>query len=201
MATHSSILAWKFHRQKNLAGIVHGVIKSRTQLRDRACTHNRLTDFNNQKAWGRFLNMTEQHFPLSYEHLKLDKCPNVTVPFSEVVSKIDEGVLWDKLRTSFKVSFKLKRDLQRAENYLRKGIVGKVLDKDLLARARKRRGWLLGWRQGKGQSIYKDIQKDTERMLWNQERNLLQRATDGHVKTIKGEDPFQSDVRRKKQRS
>ena len=43
--------------------------------------------------------------------------------------------------------------------------MGKVLDKALLDGARKRRGGLFGWRQGKGQSIYKDIQKDTERML------------------------------------
>lgn len=60
------------------------------------------------------------------------------------------------------------------------------------------REWLFRWSHGKGQRIYKDIQKDVERVLWSQERNLLQRATDGHVKTIKGEDHFQSGVKRER---
>ena len=32
MATHSSILAWRFHRPRSLAPTVHGVTKSRTRL-------------------------------------------------------------------------------------------------------------------------------------------------------------------------
>ena len=40
MATHSSILAWKFHAQRSLAGYrVHGVAKSQTRLSDWAHTH------------------------------------------------------------------------------------------------------------------------------------------------------------------
>ena len=32
MATCSSILAWRIHRQRSLVGTVHGVAKSQTQL-------------------------------------------------------------------------------------------------------------------------------------------------------------------------
>ena len=34
MATHSSILAWKSHGQRSLAGYSYGVAKSQTQLND-----------------------------------------------------------------------------------------------------------------------------------------------------------------------
>ena len=34
MATCSSILAWRIHRQRSLVGRVHGVAKSQTQLSD-----------------------------------------------------------------------------------------------------------------------------------------------------------------------
>ena len=38
IATHSNILAWRFHGQRNLAGyIVHGVAKSQTRLNDFHC--------------------------------------------------------------------------------------------------------------------------------------------------------------------
>ena len=33
MATHSSILAWKSHGQRTLAGYVHGISKSQTRLK------------------------------------------------------------------------------------------------------------------------------------------------------------------------
>ena len=33
MATHSSILAWESHRQRSLAGTVHGIAKSWTRLK------------------------------------------------------------------------------------------------------------------------------------------------------------------------
>ena len=32
MATHSSVLAWEFHRQRSLEATVQGVAKSQTQL-------------------------------------------------------------------------------------------------------------------------------------------------------------------------
>ena len=32
MATHSSILAWEFHGQRNLVAAIHGVAKSQTRL-------------------------------------------------------------------------------------------------------------------------------------------------------------------------
>ena len=34
MATHSSILAWKFHVQRSLVATVHGIAKNRTGLSD-----------------------------------------------------------------------------------------------------------------------------------------------------------------------
>lgn len=39
------------------------------------------------------MSMKEQSIPSRSVHPKLDNCSNVTVPFSEVVSKIDEGML------------------------------------------------------------------------------------------------------------
>ena len=34
MTTHFSILAWKIHRRRSLAGYVHGITNSHTHLRD-----------------------------------------------------------------------------------------------------------------------------------------------------------------------
>ena len=42
MATHSSILPGKSHGQRSLVDYSHGVIKSQTQLCDRAQTHTQV---------------------------------------------------------------------------------------------------------------------------------------------------------------
>jgi len=61
----------------------------------------------------------------------------------------------------------------------------------------KQRGWLSGQSQRKGQWLYKDTES-TGRVLSCWKKNLLQRATDGHVKTRKGEVHFQHAFRREK---
>ena len=46
IATHSNILAWRFHGQRNLAGyIVHGVAKSQTRLNRNQHPASGITDF------------------------------------------------------------------------------------------------------------------------------------------------------------
>lgn len=75
--------------------------------------------------------------------------------------------------------------------------MGGKFDKALVDEVSKQRGWLSGRSQRKGQWIYKD-KLNTEGVLHSWKKNLLQRATDGHVKTRKGEEHFQHNSRRKK---
>lgn len=75
--------------------------------------------------------------------------------------------------------------------------MGGEFDKALVDEVSKQRGWLSGQSQRKGQWIYKDT-LNTEGVLRSWKKNLLQRATDGHVKTRKGEEHFQQNFRRKK---
>lgn len=62
----------------------------------------------------------EQSLPSRNAHPKLHKCSNVTGPFSEVVPKVSEGVLWDKEKISFKSSFKFKKGLTEISKLFKK---------------------------------------------------------------------------------
>lgn len=82
--------------------------------------------FKNPKIWEKYMNVRGQSFSLRSVCPKPDKCLNLTVPSLEVVSKVDEGVLWGKLRKDF---FQSKvytwKVIDSTVNYLRKGILGK----------------------------------------------------------------------------